>query len=47
MAIRQVVFVKKMKNRSINITEKSTKTSWGLTCMIMELGIMTQLWVDG
>lgn len=27
---------------SINTTVKNTKTSWDLTCMITEQGIMTQ-----
>ena len=32
---------------SINTMERNTKTSWGLTCMTMEQGIMTQQLEDG
>ncbi len=31
----------------ISTMEKSTKTSWGLTCTTMGQGIMTLLWVGG
>jgi hypothetical protein len=38
---------KKQKHTSISTMERSTKTSWGLTCMTTAHEIMMQRWGDG